>query len=756
MTGTCQIQLQRIGHTPGGASFHVNWDETSKRLIAGCGSSLWVYDMQTPENPILYAKRPLLGVINKTLLFNQDILIVSATYGGIYAIDLTTDTLRIIDHYIVHNWAAPTETLASNDICMTGDTILITTNARLRMLTFNGTVFQNDTILGPHAITLSVTERNNKVVVAEKGIFNGFIKVYDKSDYNNPIAQWSSPHILGTTRMRFADLNDTIIYVCGSSSNSGINSYFFALELSGNNLTPVDTLLINGVPILAAANIQSMDSRNDTLYIATGCAVNDSLGAPLSYIPVMDATGLPSSRMEMIEHYNPGLWHFDIALMHGTDYMATASEWLGIAINNISNGDPLDTLMLLETGGWTHKSKIRGDTLWVAHEGWGLVAYNIDSLLFENGYMTQPQLLHLFTIKNKQHFFVSDFDFINDTLVFLSSGHLFNLKPWLMGGQPDTVKKLTMNWVVSVNTINTNLGQRVIVGKEIPLTPFSSITIIDPINSSDSSLFETTVYNTPDCFTIQDDILFLGYKNDSLATTGLYLAAARIQNDSLSIIDTYLADQTIHSIYSIAVEDSLVAVARWDKIQFFKWKDSSFTYLKTYENTKMVATELHLKNNILYVGDRKSGLIVLDVSDLDNIQFAAEFLARGRVKELFGTEHITIDNKGRIFLSDFNSGVIIIEPYDTTLQSIAQYENNTSLLQNLRVYPNPSDGNITIELEYETGSIIVFDNSGQKVYGQLVENKTSNHNLSMLPAGVYHIMAVSGNQRSVSKIIISH
>lgn len=38
-------ELNRLGQTPGGASFHVNWDSTGHKIIAGCGTIIWVYDL---------------------------------------------------------------------------------------------------------------------------------------------------------------------------------------------------------------------------------------------------------------------------------------------------------------------------------------------------------------------------------------------------------------------------------------------------------------------------------------------------------------------------------------------------------------------------------------------------------------------------------------------------------------------------------------------------------------------------------------
>ncbi len=85
----CSAQItnvERIGQTPGGAGFNVNWDSTGQQLIVGCGTSVWVYDCYDTSNYHIIAKRPLLGMINETDLFGE-VLFVAATHDGIWALD---------------------------------------------------------------------------------------------------------------------------------------------------------------------------------------------------------------------------------------------------------------------------------------------------------------------------------------------------------------------------------------------------------------------------------------------------------------------------------------------------------------------------------------------------------------------------------------------------------------------------------------------------------------------------------------------
>ncbi|MEA3447687.1 MAG: hypothetical protein U9Q98_04440 [Bacteroidota bacterium] len=318
--------LNRIGQTPGGAGFYVDWHEATNNLIVGCGTSLWVYDMSNPVSPQITGKRSFLGLINKTVLYDDSTLLVAATFDGLYAVNLASDTLEILDHQYIDG---PFVKRAAYDMSVVDDTLMVPFNGRISRLTYShqdGFDYLDE--IGPLTGLYCLDIRDNLVAVGQRGLFNGKVLVYEKGNYDAPLATWQDSTIKGINRVQFADENDSVIYLCGGSPNAGFDSYFHALEFSGGNIALLDTYHISGIPILAAANIQNMDSRNDTLYLATGCGVDVNMGAPLTYVPVLDASGLPADTLSMIEYYNPGLWHFDVALMTGTPYMATSSEWL--------------------------------------------------------------------------------------------------------------------------------------------------------------------------------------------------------------------------------------------------------------------------------------------------------------------------------------------------------------------------------------------------------------------------------------------
>lgn len=87
-------QLAVIGQTPGGGDYHVNWDSAGRRLIVGCGTSIWLYDCRDMHHIEVTAKQPLPGIINETDRY-RDTLFVMATHDGVYGLDLSTKQLNV-------------------------------------------------------------------------------------------------------------------------------------------------------------------------------------------------------------------------------------------------------------------------------------------------------------------------------------------------------------------------------------------------------------------------------------------------------------------------------------------------------------------------------------------------------------------------------------------------------------------------------------------------------------------------------------
>ena len=710
------IELNKLGQTPGGAGFHVNYDSTSQRLFVGCGTSIWVYDASDTNNIQLVAKRPLLGIVNETALYG-DTLFVAATHDGLWALDVTTDTLRPIAHYETKGDSAAYDMERSND------SIFLANGKKIQLLKFNAaTGFVKINEFGvPNAMGLC--RKNNLIAVCSRFLLNGIISVYDLNNLASPLASWTNNTIYLVYDVQFADLRDDIIYICGGSNDVGTTGQFYALQLSGNSLTPVGHYTINGVYGLAMAVIINMDSRNDTLFLATTAGLN---GVETD-VPVLDATGLPNDSLKVIAHIRPGLWHFDVSLMRGTPFLAMSSEWLGVLISNVSQLAPEDTLCFLPTGGWGHGAYLYGDTLWVCNEGYGLVAYKMNDLYYNAGFIQNPAIFHIFTQ------FVSDFTFVDDTLIVLNTTQIFNIKPWLLGGYPALVDDINNDGWTRVKKINTNAGVRIIAGDLIAL----SLKIYNPYDSQNAYplLGTLSIQNDAKGFTVCNDTVWCGLKTGSTFS----LAAYKVENDGFQFITSLPAPG---EIINIAVNNDIIAVACSNAgFAWYQLNGNTLEELGRLTGWANDCSGIFLKNNYMYVANKLKGLQVYDISNPATPILSATSKGSSGWEGRYGSTGVKVADNGTIFLIDYHGSVFIIEPFDTTQTHIKIISDKNSCFF---VYPNPVNDFIHISNNSDIPTcdftFTLYNSLGQLVKSfQIKEDNAITLNVKTLHKGTYFL-----------------
>ncbi|NQV03493.1 MAG: hypothetical protein HQ542_12660, partial [Bacteroidia bacterium] len=666
--GYSQVEvLDTLGQTPGGAGYHVNYDSASQHLFVGCGTSIWIYDTQDTSNIHVVARRPLLGLVNETDLYG-DILFVAATHDGVWALDVTSDTLSALSHYEM------TGDSAAYDLWRTNDTLYVADGRQVRMLHYDSitSTFTRLDTFGPNE-SFCVSRKGEYIAVGARGIPKGTVMVYHFTNLEVPVAMWQSNNVWNLQDIQWGDLQDDIIYVCGGAQNLLFTqSFFYALHLEVPFLSAVDSFSVPGIIGFAQANINNMDSQNDTLFISTGAGLNNLFQ---TVVPVYDATGLPDTAMVHLADIRPGLWHFDVARMHGTPYLAMSSEWLGVLISDVSQLQPEDTLGLLETGGWCQRAYIRGDTLWACMRGYGLVAYETDSLFYHAGYMNNPKILHIFTQ------FVADVAFVNDSLILLSNGEIYNLSPWFLGGYPELAGDIGFG-CETIRAIQTNTGTRVIAGLGNLLLPLRQIALYDPFDSIHGyPLLDIDSTNSDvNGLMISGDTVFCGKK----AGNTFYLAMFRVANDSLILIDTVPAPGEINGI---SRDGSTLAVScGMFRFAWYYIDGNMLVQMGSYFDWQINPVGIYVKNNLVYIADKFYGLRIFRLSEPPQATLVAECPGTGGWTNMFGSTAVTLGSDGGIYLSDFMAGVILIEPYDSTL---VVTETNPPWNRAVTVVPNP-------------------------------------------------------------------
>lgn len=733
--------LNRIGQTPGGAGYYVNYDSLSKRLYVGCSTSVWVYDVSDTTNIHVIAKRPLLGLITETSLYGN-VLFVAATHDGVFALDATSDSLTILAHYDMKNMGDT----AAYHLWRSNDTLFVADNFKIRMLKYiPGTGFVKLMTFGPDN-SYCVTRRGNTIAIGSQGL-SGTISVYKLSNLTTPLATWNSSLIFAVQNVRFADLRNDIIYVCGGPGDLLFTkSSLFALQLSGSSLMPIDTFTVSGGIIdYAQMNIMNLDSRHDTLYVVTTAAFDLST-FPYTYMPIIDASGLPNDTMRKIGYVIPGLWHFSTSLMDGTPYIAMSSEWCGVLISNVSHLQPHDTLKLLETGGWCYGSKIRHDTIWALQEGYGLVAYKTDSLYYHNGFMTKSKILHIY----RQ--FISDFDFLNDTLIVLTSAYsdIYSIKHWLTGGTPVKVDSLGIGNTEKMKFMQTNTGPRLVVGWSNVLSPPVALLLVDPFSTAhprptlDSIQTRCNLYS----LMVSHDTVFCGLE----AGNKYYLAVYKVYNDAFVFIDSIHVPAEINSITK---ENNIIAIGCKMNLVWYRLTGSNLVQLGSYFDWFLNAISVNLKNKLLYVADKFYGMKIFDISQLTSATLVAKCRGTGGSKNLYGSDDIELGNDGKIYLGDFQAGIIIIEPYDTTLTGVAEH-NDFNKNNHIQLYPNPASDKLTIKCnDFSNGSydLCISDITGQMLIQKKVNVSVVDINIHDLSNGIYIVTLKNSQGIEVKKFI---
>ena len=735
--------LSRIGQTPGGAGYHVNYDSASQRLFVGCGASVWIYDTSDTANIHVIARRPLLGLVNETDLYGTT-LFVAASHDGVWALDATTDTLTALAHYEI------TGDSAAYDLWRTNDTLYVADGKKVRMIRYDSVLntFTRLTTFGPDN-AFCVSRKGDYVAVGAQGIPKGTVKIYHCSDLEIPVAMWQSSNVWDMQDIEWGDLRDDILYVCGGPQNLLFSlSYFYALHLEIPFLSAVDSLSVPGIIGWAQANINNMDSQNDTLFISTGAGLNNLLQ---SIVPVYDATGLPDTSMVHLADIRPGLWHFDVARMHGSPYLAMSSEWLGVLISDVSQLQPEDTLGFLETGGWCQRAYIRGDTLWACMRGYGLVAYETDSLFYHSGYMNDPRILHIFTQ------FVMDVAFVNDTLLVLSNGEIYNLAPWFAGGEPQLAGEIGVPNMETVRPILTNLGPRVVAGLTDVLFPIRQIALYDPFDSVHGypRLDIDSTNSDINGLAISGDTIFCGKKIGNV----YYLAMFRVVNDSLILLDTVAAPAQINGIARTG--SVVVATCGMFRFAWFFVDGNILVHLGTEFDWNINPQAVCYKNNLVYISDKFFGTKIYQLSEPPAATLVAQCRGTGGWVNLFGSTGLDVGPDGKIYQSDFNAGVILIEPYDSTLVVTPCSAPGSKAL---KAIPNPFTH--SVELFIPTNRtlqrvvIAVYSLQGQKILEfslpEVGPGDAIPFSRNCLPAGGYFCTVRSQDGFSASGKLVIH
>lgn len=116
----------------------------------------------------------------------------------------------------------------------------------------------------------------------------------------------------------------------------------------------------------------------------------------------------------------------------------------------------------------------------------------------------------------------------------------------------------------------------------------------------------------------------------------------------------------------------------------------------------------------------------------------------------FSPTGVCIDASGNIYVTDRNNYKI------RKITSTLATEQNSVLLKDIKIYPNPSNGIINIDFESfpHNTQVYITDLQGKKILTQQLENLKTKLDISNYSKGIYFVNITEGNKGIVEKIIV--
>ena len=75
--------------------------------------------------------------------------------------------------------------------------------------------------------------------------------------------------------------------------------------------------------------------------------------------------------------------------------------------------------------------------------------------------------------------------------------------------------------------------------------------------------------------------------------------------------------------------------------------------------------------------------------------------------------------------------------------------------EGLSVYPNPTEGIMTLSMQKGLGEVSIFNTLGELVFQADIQSPTADIDLSSLPSGIYFLKVCSDTETLTRKIVLN-
>jgi hypothetical protein len=232
------------------------------------------------------------------------------------------------------------------------------------------------------------------------------------------------------------------------------------------------------------------------------------------------------------------------------------------------------------------------------------------------------------------------------------------------------------------------------------------------------------------------------------------VAVYKIEADSFRLVAHAPAPG---KVYSVAKDGNHIAVGcRLAGAAWYHFDGTGFVQEGSIPFFVHNVFDVKIKNNYLYIADQKEGLFVYDLAIPAIPVLVAQSTGSGGWDNSFGSRGIDVGPDGKIYLTDFHVGTMIIEAFDTSLVNVIPKEidnNKTSII----VYPNPARNTVSFTSTgkvFADARIILYDMQGRMVFRR---NHMSGQHFSIsieaLQAGFYMYKVSDKNTGTVNGIL---
>jgi hypothetical protein len=318
--------------------------------------------------------------------------------------------------------------------------------------------------------------------------------------------------------------------------------------------------------------------------------------------------------------------------------------------------------------------------------------------------------------------------YINNTPTYLAQQNSASYPNWFsQSGLPSLAPNTS-----AVVDVNYNIPTNIPIGTTINF--YDTTSYSSPINTN--WITDHTPWNNVNTFQTTVIAAFdPNYKE--VSPKGFFAQGLIATEDSILNYVVHFQNEGSYFAQNIIVVDTLDADLDWTSLKP-GYSDHNFTASISESGVlKYTFKNINLAWKSQYGDPLSSGLFSYSIKTKRNLAIGTQFI------------------NGAAIYFDYNAPVITNKTLNTLGIVVTGIENKTGLLSDeLNVFPNPTNGSVTINSRDNMKSIEVYSITGALLLSESAKDKTHQLQLNNLAEGIYFVKVTYVNSMSVTKKVI--